>query len=130
MNPLLLEMMVHDRTKEIERAARNRVRAVPQPRPSGVPVSLRLDRVHDRGALAVLAQLEGRRLPEGPFVVGEVAGSIVAALPLYGGAPLADPFHPTAEILPLLELRASQLVATEGGHGRPFRALRWIASRG
>jgi hypothetical protein len=54
----------------------------------------------------------------------------VAAMPLLSGATLADPFRPTAEIIPLMALRVEQL---SGPHGRAHltgRAVRWIASRG
>jgi hypothetical protein len=72
-------------------------------------VQLRLCRVGDDPALEQLAELEGRPLPTGRFVVAEVGGRITAALPLAGGAPLADPFARTEHLLPLLELRAAQV---------------------
>jgi hypothetical protein len=72
-------------------------------------VVLRLNRVQDDAALEILGELDGRRVPDGCYVVAEAGGRIVAALPLDGGAPLADPFRPTAHLLPLLELRAKQL---------------------
>ena len=77
--------------------------------PDGAQVALRIDRVSDRSALERLAELAGRALPAGPFVVTEVEGRVVAALPLGGGAPLADPLVATAHLLPLLELRAAQI---------------------
>jgi hypothetical protein len=73
-------------------------------------ITLRLDRAGDAPGLHELSELEGRRGPvEGPFVVAEVDGSLVAALPLDGGAPLANPFRPTAHLLRLLEVRAAQI---------------------
>ena len=72
-------------------------------------VTLRLDRAGDAPGLNELSQLEGRGPVEGPFVVAEVDGSVVAALPLDGGAPLANPFRPTAHLLRLLEVRAAQI---------------------
>jgi hypothetical protein len=72
-------------------------------------VSLRLCCVGDDHELDRLSQLEGRDAPSGRHVVAEVAGVVVAALPLEGGEMLADPFRPTAHLLPLLELRAKQL---------------------
>jgi len=51
---------------------------------------------------------------------------VVAALPLGGGEPLSDPFRPTAHLLPLLRLRASQLE----GQPRPrIEAAKAIAAR-
>ena len=72
-------------------------------------VELRLGRVSDDVALADLAVLSGRPLPFGQLVVGVVDGRVVAAVPLGGGRPLADPFFRTQELVHLLELRAAQL---------------------
>ena len=93
-----------------------------------VPVSLRLCTVHDDPALARLAALEGRPLPTGSFVVAEIGGKLVAAQPLDGGLPLADPFHATAHLLPILRLRARQI---DGGtHRRSLLTRSWSAVRG
>ena len=67
--------------------------------------------MQDDPALERLAQLESRELPGGRFVVAEVDGELVAAVPLAGGAPFADPFRKTAHLLPLLRARARQLDA-------------------
>ncbi|MGZ4463288.1 MAG: hypothetical protein ACXVZP_10645 [Gaiellaceae bacterium] len=72
-------------------------------------VLLRLGRAQDAEALVRLATLQERRASTGRHVVAEVGGAIVAALPLRGGAVLADPFRRTAHLIPLLELRARQL---------------------
>jgi hypothetical protein len=74
------------------------------------PVVLRLGRVQDDEALARLATLSGCRMPSGQCVVAEVGGTVVAALTLGSGLVLADPFWPTAHLVPLLELRAKQIV--------------------
>lgn len=66
----------------------------------------------DAAAVRRVAALDERPVPPGELVLAEVAGEVVAALPLAGGAPVADPFRPTADLLPLLELRARQLRAT------------------
>ena len=91
------------------------------------PVSLRLCCVHDDDALDRLAVLEGRPVPTGRFVLAEVNGRVVAALPLGGGEPLADPFQPTAHLLPLLRLRASQLEQRQSR--RSVVAAKAIAAR-
>lgn len=72
-------------------------------------VALRLCRVSDDPGLEQLAALSERELPRGRFVVAEVDGRLVAALPLSGGPLLADPFAPTAHLRSLLELRAAQV---------------------
>jgi hypothetical protein len=131
MHPVFLQAIVDDKVRQARGAAASTSRRRPErQRPLDEPIGLRLCRVHDQEALVRLSQLEGRELPAGSFVVAVVAGSIVAALPLEGGAPLADPFRATAQILPLLELRAAQLTGAERGTRRQRRAVRWLASRG
>jgi hypothetical protein len=79
----------------------------------GPTIALRFCRVGDDPALARLAALEGRPVPQGQFVVAELDGRIVAALPLDGSPPLRDPFVRTAHLQRLLELRAAQLMRSE-----------------
>jgi hypothetical protein len=79
----------------------------------------------DREAIFRLAQLDSARPPMGPLLVAESRGGIVAALPLAGGDPVADPFVPTAELVELLRLRAAQL----GGSPARRRELRARAVR-
>jgi hypothetical protein len=112
MHPSFSEAFLRDNRRELDRS----VRGAYLRREGGAglfspleAVALRLNRVHDDDALENLGRLEGRRVTDGCYVVAEVGGRIVAALPLGGGAPLADPFRPTAHLLPLLELRARQL---------------------
>ena len=62
----------------------------------------------DAAALERLAQLEGRHLPAGRVLLAEVEGEVLAALPLAGGPPLADPFRPTASLVELLRTRREQ----------------------
>ena len=83
------------------------------------PVSLRLSRGSDDPSLERLAALEGRTVPRGRHLLAETDGEVVAALPLAGGQLLADPFRPTAHLLPLMRRRAAQLDATPS----PRRAL-------
>jgi hypothetical protein len=90
-------------------------------------VALRLCTVHDDCALAQLAELEGRPLPRGRFVLAEVDGVLVAAQPLDGSLAFADPFRATAQLLPLLRLRARQLAACEPR--RRFLGRRWSIAR-
>jgi len=60
----------------------------------------------DRPAIARLAELDGREAPAGSTLLGFVAGELRAAVPLARGHALADPFHPTAELVELLRRRA------------------------
>jgi hypothetical protein len=111
MHPELLQIMIDDRNRELERRTRTaRFRPAPaEPAQGTAAVVLRLCSVHDDDALDRLAALEGQPAPTGRHLVAEVDGTVVAALPLGPGRPLADPFRPTAHLLPLLELRARQL---------------------
>ena len=63
----------------------------------------------DTRRLRMLAELDSGPAPSGPALVAEVDGRLVAALPLDGGRPVADPFVPSAPLVKLLELRAAQL---------------------
>jgi hypothetical protein len=86
---------------------------------------------HDREALERLAQLDGRRSREtSRILVAEVGGEVLAALPLDGGLPTADPFRPTAELVEMLKLRAAQLDPQDstrlGVRDRLSRMLRGI----
>ena len=90
----------------------------------GPNVALRLCTVHDDAELERIATLDGRRVPLGRLVIAEVDGRMVAAMPVYGGDPLADPFAPTAHVLPLLRLRVAQLVERT-----PRRRLAFVPRR-
>ncbi len=124
MHPTMREMMLRESRLELERKVRRasflRERELPAA-PPPQSVLLRLSCVRDDEALARLATLEGRAAPKGQHVVAEVAGVVVAALPLGPGPTLADPFRPTAQLVPLLELRAKQLA--DDRPRRPSRAL-------
>ncbi len=112
MHPEFRESMLRDNRRDLERRLELAyMRRAPEPAvaPPAESVMLRLCRVQDQDALERLAQLEGRPAPTGWHVVAEVGGVVVAALPLGPGPPLADPFRPTAHLVPLLELRAKQL---------------------
>jgi hypothetical protein len=86
-------------------------RARPPRLDGGAVISLRLAVRSDDAALEQLAELCGFVKAPGPWIVAEVDGHVLAALPLAGGESLADPFRPTAELRALLSLRAKQLGA-------------------
>ena len=122
MHPFISETIVRGNQRELERMTsdvyrRRRPPAVRQV-PAKEPVLLRLTTIGDVEALQRLAALECLPAPDGRCVVAEVDGTLVAALPLCGGKVLADPFRHTAHLVPLLELRATQLQAVAG---RPRR---------
>jgi hypothetical protein len=73
-------------------------------------VLIRYSTNSDAAALARLAALDSRKLPEGPFLLAEAEGELVAAASLaVDEDPLSDPFRPTATIRELLRLRARQV---------------------
>ena len=84
-------------------------------------VTVRHAHAGEETALARLAALDSGQAPRGHALVAESDARILAALPLDGGRPIADPFVPTAELVALLELRAAQLERPSAG-GR-FREL-------
>jgi hypothetical protein len=90
------------------------------------PVTIRFAQAGDVPALAVLAQLDSSGALDLPVLVAELDGRLRAALSLADGSVIADPFHPTSELLDLLHVRARQL-ATEPRAGR-LRALRSVLS--
>jgi len=93
-------------------------------------VTIRRSQARDRDALERLALLDSRRLAAGELLVAEVAGELRAALPLAGGAAIADPFRPTAPLVSLLQMRAQQIRAADAGrenggaHAGAVRAAR------
>ncbi len=132
IHPQFRADLLRERSRRLEhdlyRARLLADRSRPAPR-TGEAVALRLCSVHDDAALDRLARLEGRPVPCGRFVLAEVNGTVVAALPLGGGAPLADPFRPTAHLLPLLRLRAAQLEQATGMRDRRWGLLSFYRGR-
>jgi hypothetical protein len=53
-----------------------------------------------------LAALDDRRPPHGPALLAYVGGELRAAVGLLDGRAVADPFHPTADIVEMLRLQA------------------------
>ena len=80
----------------------------------------------DALALGRLAQLDGTRYGGTPVLIADVDGRIVAALPLDGSRPFADPFVRTAQTVAMLRLRLEQLDAPQARQGvsRALRAVR------
>ena len=81
-------------------------------------IALRRATFGDGAAIARLAQLDETDAPAGDVLLAELDGRLVAALPLDGGEPLADPFVRTKEIVDLLRVRASAGTPT---HARRLR---------
>ena len=92
-------------------------------------VSIRRAASGDREALATLARLDGASPPGGDeYLLAVEDGVLRAARPIAGGRAIADPFHPTADLVAMLELRAARM-GRDGGASRPSRGLRWSVAR-
>jgi hypothetical protein len=97
-----------ERAWELRRAA-DRFRRIDSGETPVTRVTLRCASAQDAERLRYLAELDSAVAPSGPSLVAEVDGRLRAALPLDGGAPIADPFHRGAELIELLRVRAGQL---------------------
>lgn len=100
-------LVAREHTRDLHRAAERS-----RPDPGSTPVTrvtLRYSSAADAERLKVLADLDSAPPPRGPALLAEVDGRLRAALPLDGGAPIADPFHCGAELVALLRMRAGQL---------------------
>lgn len=73
-----------------------------------VPVSIRRSTAADRKAIARLAQLDSAPPVNGEYLLAEEDGLLRAAMPVGGGAAIADPFHRTADLVAMLELRLAE----------------------
>ena len=78
------------------------------PRVAGMSdsITIRYSSPADGEAIARLAALDSRSAPTGRMLLGFGGDELRAALPLAGGAAIADPFHRTADLVTLLRLRA------------------------
>jgi hypothetical protein len=83
----------------------------------------------DAAALARLAALDCGRIPAGDLLVAEVDGELWAAVAVGCPAAIADPFRPSAAIVRLLHMRASQLDATSRAPGGAPSRPRLLAHR-
>ena len=76
----------------------------------------------DAAGLRRLAQLDSAPTPAlAPMLIAEVAGELRAAVPLYAGREIADPFHPTAELVALLTERTRQIAPPRRRSARRLR---------
>jgi hypothetical protein len=125
MHPQFHIDMLHRRSQELaERLELARLLAGARPaQNTAEAASLRLSHTSDDPAIEQLAALEGRTRTRGRHLLAEVGGEIVAALPIAGGEPVADPFRRTAHLLPMMRSRAAQLSETRRPHLAATRAL-------
>jgi hypothetical protein len=86
-------------------------------------ITIRHARPGDEDGLRRLAERDSAHRPEGQVLVALIGDELRAAIPVGGGDAIADPFHPTAELLRLLTARAEQLRPKAGDRGGWFRRL-------
>jgi hypothetical protein len=75
------------------------------------PITITHSTPADGQDIGRLALLDGQRAPAGPALLAYVDGELRAAVELVDGQAIADPFHPTAELLEILRFQARQEVA-------------------
>jgi hypothetical protein len=85
-------------------------------------ITIRHSTPADAGRLAELAELDGRRGPSGDALLAYVDGELRAAVGIFDGRTVADPFHLTNDVVRLLLMRAAQQRAGKGER-RIFRRL-------
>jgi hypothetical protein len=134
MNAELNMRMAQARTDELLRRAATPRRAgstsgTSAHRAAVVPLTIRFADSLDALNLVRLAVLDSSEPLELPALVADVEGELRAALSLVDGSAIADPFHPTIELVELLSTRAEQLAAEpRRGLGvrlrAPLRAVR------
>jgi len=72
-------------------------------------ITIRQARGEDADAVARLAERDSADVPPGGLLVAAVGGELRAAISIDGGETIADPFHPTAELVRLLTARSAQV---------------------
>jgi hypothetical protein len=78
----------------------------PAPTTTTSDLIIRIARSQDAGMVEQLARLDDQRPLKGDVLVAEIDGTILAARSIETGRTIADPFHRTANLVALLEVRA------------------------
>jgi hypothetical protein len=111
-SPYFMTTLAQARVDDLRRAAaapsRPRRRHAQRP-PAQEHVTLRFGGPDDARQLARLAALDSARPLDLPVLLAEVNGQLLAALALSDGSVVADPFHPTEDLIELLRARARHL---------------------
>jgi len=86
-------------------------------------ITIRAARPEDRDALRRVAQRDTRAVPGGEVLLALVDGEPRAAISLSSGEAVADPFHPTADLVRMLELHRLELRRNGGTRNLPLPAV-------
>jgi hypothetical protein len=73
------------------------------------PISIRHARPQDLEAVTKVAQRDGATVPEGELLIALCGSEVRAAISIERDEVIADPFHPTADLVALLSERAAEL---------------------
>ncbi len=90
------------------------------------PVTIRWSTPADAHRLEILAALDEAPVPPAPLLLAFVGEELWVAMSLGTGAVVADPFRPTAELVPLLRERGRQLTVRDRRRRR-LRVTRLLA---
>jgi len=137
ISPELHMALARANADDLRRAADAYRLAHPRARPPRLiaaerSVTLRFGGPADQRQLARLAELDSATPPAQPVLLAEVDGQIRAVLALTDGTVVADPFHPTTDLIDLLRARARHLGIPRIRRSRGLRSwsrLRALASR-
>ena len=77
-------------------------------------ITIRLARSADAEQIRRLAQRDSASEPVGELLVALVGDQMRAAVSIEGGQTIADPFHPSTELVALLSERAEQMNPRKG----------------
>jgi hypothetical protein len=86
-------------------------------------ITIRHARAQDADAIARLAQRDTADVPEGDLLVATVGGELRVAVSVERGETIADPFHPTSELVRLLTARSAQLRPATGDRRSGLRSI-------
>lgn len=81
----------------------------PRATATATAITIRPAYADDELALVRLAALDSAEIPSRPLVLAEVEGELRAALSLRDGAAIADPFHPSLDVIELLRVHAAAM---------------------
>jgi hypothetical protein len=76
------------------------------------PITIRRAHPEEPGVIRIAA-LDSVRVPAAPLLVAEVDGHVRAAVSIEDGRAIADPFHPTRDLVELLRTHAAATASVE-----------------
>jgi hypothetical protein len=86
----------------------------------GSEIMIRRSTEADRTDIVRLAELDSRHAPRGDVMLAFVDDELRAAVDVDSGDTVADPFHPTAELIELLRMSVGQPDRASGFRLRSF----------